>query len=276
VYIPQVINAYSRSGRGQSSNPEKAERILHRMETQFDSGGHNDLQPDTVCYNAVINSYGWSKNVPNKAEKAKEIFLKMKALYQSKKNTAAKPDIVTCNSVLNCCAYTSAKEEQSQALDIAVSVYEMCMDDPILFGKLNHITYGNMILSCTNLVPVSSEQNINDTQVNDLAKMKRRKLVETVWWHCCQDGKVSTFVLSKFLQALSFDHEIIFEIIGKSNDRFFNEEYDPNQVDIHVHDLPIEWTRSAGEDLAILKNSRGLNSNYRSKRIGPQGKRNNK
>lgn len=238
------------------------------MEQLHKSGKHDDLLPDTVCYNAVINAYGWSTQFPNKVEKARDIYLQMVKLYQSGENINAKPDIVTCNSILNACAYTKNEEEQAHALEIAISIYESFVDSAPEFGEPNHITYGNMILACTNLVPLKLGEESPDA---DLAKEKRRKLAETVWWHCCKEGKVSNYVLSKFQDAISFAPEILLDIIGESapneNDESnASRNFTKRRGGIKVYDLPQEWTCNARSGESNMK--RG--SNPKSSKFRPR------
>lgn len=47
----QVIHAIARS----RMDPGRAERIVNRIENQFDETGDKDIQPDCVCYDALIN-----------------------------------------------------------------------------------------------------------------------------------------------------------------------------------------------------------------------------
>ena len=87
-----MINAIARS----RTSPEDAEHILDRMSDA-------NIKPDVVCYNAVINAYGWSDFV-GKEQRAYAVFNRMMASYRA--GTAdAKPDIITCNSILNACAF---------------------------------------------------------------------------------------------------------------------------------------------------------------------------
>lgn len=241
-----VIHAFGRAGSDdEPNNPEQAEATLHRMEAMHDFGHHDDLKPDTVCFNAVINAFGWSTNIAEKAERAYSIYSRMMMLYRSGTHDDAKPDIVTCNSVLNACAYTTNTNELDRALNISITVYETFRDNAPEYGRLNHITFGHMIMACSNLIPLPTEGDSNAT----LMQEKRKQLVETIWWHSCEEGKVSSYVLSQLQNALSFAPEKFMELVGKTSDSFTEE----NKFIFDINDIPSEWTQYAGSDEARLK-----------------------
>jgi hypothetical protein len=85
-----VIKSISRSKLG----PERAEAILKRMELRGDQENDNDLKADVVCFNAVLNAWGWS-NEAEKVKKSQQLFARMIELYTSGENTDAKPDQIT-------------------------------------------------------------------------------------------------------------------------------------------------------------------------------------
>lgn len=85
-----VIKAIARSKLG----PERAEAILKRMEILGDKKGDNELKADVVCYNAVLNAWGWSEE-PDKVARSQQLFDQMLKLYKSGSNKYAKPDQIT-------------------------------------------------------------------------------------------------------------------------------------------------------------------------------------
>ena len=88
--MEKVIKAIARSKLG----PERAEAILKRMEQLGDQKGDNELKADVVCYNAVLNAWGWSED-PDKVLRSQQLFEHMLELYRSGSNKYAKPDRIT-------------------------------------------------------------------------------------------------------------------------------------------------------------------------------------
>eukprot|EP00553_Chaetoceros_curvisetus_P007057 CAMPEP_0204632356 /NCGR_PEP_ID=MMETSP0717-20131115/24841_1 /ASSEMBLY_ACC=CAM_ASM_000666 /TAXON_ID=230516 /ORGANISM="Chaetoceros curvisetus" /LENGTH=314 /DNA_ID=CAMNT_0051650203 /DNA_START=24 /DNA_END=965 /DNA_ORIENTATION=+ len=170
-----VINAISRS----KERPQKAEALLDRIEDE-------NKQIDVVCYNALLNAWGWSSET-DKAQRAHKIFQRMVELHASGVNTNAKPDLISLNSLLNACAFTDNrdKDASSAALDIAISTYEMCSAGE--YGTLNHLTYGTMLMIFNKLLPR-----------NDL----RTDLMKNICYQCCQSGNLSGFVVTQLIRGL--------------------------------------------------------------------------
>jgi hypothetical protein len=127
----QVVHAIARS----RILPERAEQIVNRLEQMYESGD-GDIQPDVVCYDALINAYGWS-NQKGKSLKCFEIYEKMLHLYRSRKNPDAKPDIITCNSVLNACAFEDVETaaEHAAIMNVAVQILEDFQSSTPTFGR---------------------------------------------------------------------------------------------------------------------------------------------
>jgi len=215
----QAINTIARSRK----HPERAEAILDRVESLYESG-QLDVQPDTVCYNAVINALGWS-DMKRKSEKAYRLYQRMMEAYESGRNSSVKPDIITCNSILNACAFERADSDadRAAAVEIAIQSLEAFQAPAPKYGWPNQITYSNMLLTIGRQMPM-----------ND----RRLDLAEATFWQCCKAGHVSALVISHLRIAL--DAERLQSILGSAlivnrDDKF---SYD-------MRKLPHEWRRFA-------------------------------
>jgi len=206
-----VINAISRT----KVRPERAEEILTRIENS------NEYQIDVVCYNAVVNAWGWSTEA-NKAHRANQIFQRMIELHSSGENVAAKPDVITLNSLLNACAFTSTddKEDVSTAVDIAINAYELFSKRK--YGALNHLTYGTMLMIFNKLLPK-----------NPL----RTKLMKNICYHCCQTGNLSGLVVTQLLHGMPIKE--LKQIFGRAV--IFDKS---KTVRIDRRRVPKEWSKN--------------------------------
>jgi pentatricopeptide repeat protein len=212
-----VIHTMSRN-----QEPERAEALVVEMERRFAATGDVDLQPDCICYDALINAIGWSKQ-EGRSLKCYAIYQKMKRLYRSRDNVLAKPDIITCNSVLNACAFDDAKtdERRNAIMKIAVQVLEDFQRTP-RFGWPNHITYGNMLLCLERHVSVE----------------QRVALAETTFWHCCERGLVSVLIVNHLYRILPFPR--LSAVLG---DALTSGPGEALRFDWSA--LPSAWTRNA-------------------------------
>jgi hypothetical protein len=202
--------------------PEQAEAIVSRVETLYDAG-HKQVQPDCVCYDALINAIGWS-NMEGRSLKCYSIYQKMLHLYRSGHNVFAKPDIITCNSVLNACAFDNADSDDVRAtiMKNAIQIYEDYESNAPKFGWPNHITYSNLLLSI--------HKHVTDP-------VKRIEMAETTFWQCCRKGLVSVMVITSLHRTLPFARfsDILGDaLISKTND-------DALHFDWKI--LPTGWTR---------------------------------
>ena len=215
----QVIHAIARS----RIDPERAEEIVQRVEKLYELGDL-DAQPDCVCYDALINAFGWSDR-KGKAVKCFLIYQKMLGLFRSRRNVLAKPDIITCNSVLNACAFDAAETDVERAaiMDIVVKIVEDFQSSAPKFGWPNHITYANTLQSI--------HKHVVDPR-------KRADLAETTFWQCCQKSLVSVPVVTSLHRALPWERfaDLMSEAVlsGEGEPLHFNWSL-----------LPREWTRFA-------------------------------
>lgn len=103
-------------------------------------------------------------------------------LYKSRENVDAKPDLITINSLLNACAFSNVEdeEESTEAVEIAISAYELYQSEAPLYGVPNHLTYGTMLMIFNKLLPKN--------EVRD-------DLMKNLFYQCCDKGHVSGFVV---------------------------------------------------------------------------------
>jgi hypothetical protein len=214
-----AINAIARSRR----HPERAEAILDRLEMLYESG-ELDVRADSVCYNAVINAWGWS-NEKGKAGRAHKLYQRMMDALESGKNPDLKPDITTCNSLLNACAFEKSDSEADRAavMEIAIQSLEAFQAPAPTYGLPNHITFSNMLLAIGRQMPMSES---------------RLDLAEATFWQCCKAGYVSPLVISHLRNAL--DEKRLKSVLGPA--LFVNR---PDSFSYDLRRLPREWRRCA-------------------------------
>lgn len=231
-----VINAIGRSRR----HPERAEEILDRLERLFQSG-ELDVQPDTACYNAVINAFGWCDE-KGKSQRAFDLYQRMMDAYESGRNLKVKPDIVTCNSILNACAFEKNESDADRAatVETAIHILEAFQTAAPKYGWPNHSTYSNMLLTIGRQMPMNE---------------RRLDLAEATFWQCCEAGHVSPLVISHLRIAL--DSKRLKSILGSalSENRGDKFSYDMSK-------LPCEWRRFAPQRKARPR--KGQNRSRRS------------
>jgi len=204
-----VINAIARTRK----NPQEAEAILDRM---LDA----NVQPDVVCYNAVINAYGWS-DLEGKEQHAYAVLDRMLRSYKSG-NTYSKPDIITCNSILNSCAFAIGND-RAAAMLVAINTLEKFQSAAPEFGWPNHITFGSMLTAISRQMPQSE---------------KRCDLAEATFWQCCEAGHVSTLVVHSLRGAVTPQRlkKILGSALIANNEHLFKFE---------MRELPAKWKQFA-------------------------------
>ena len=192
-----------------------AESILSRLECL----GKDDpnLLPDNYSYTSVISAYGRSSS-PKKAEKALEIIQRMTEA-QKNGNTEAIITTHTFNAALNSCAFVDgSKEEKARAFEIATTLDNLRVES----GELADGTwYGTMLRACSALIP-PSEHRVN--------------LVDLFFQDACDKGCVGRLVIKQLKFAAN--REQLCRLLNKT----IEEGYD-----IHLDDLPKNWTRNNHE-----------------------------
>ena len=218
-FIPQTINAIGRSGK----NPDKAAAILKRIE-ELARDGDKAVRPDVVCYNAVINAYGWSDH-PGRAMKCYSILKHMVELFDSGENMLARPDIITCNSVLNACAFDEPKTEaeREDIMKVMVDTLEMFQKQMPKFGYPDHATFAQVLLAIARQMPPGD---------------KRYEMAEAAFWQCCRAGHVSVLVVSSLEQALPWSR--FASVMGSA---LRSKEGEKTSYDLKL--FPRSWTRHA-------------------------------
>lgn len=182
------------------------------------------MQPDCVCYCALLNAYGWS-DVPGRAKKCYTILKKMENLFESRTNTLAKPDIIACNAVLNACAFDPAASEadKTEIMEIVVDVLEMFQSVAPKFGWPNHISYVYTLQSIAN--------HVTDP-------VKRGEMAEATFLQCCHQGHVSVPVILNLQKATDWPR--FARLMGSALESKEGEQL------LFIHKaLPEEWTRFA-------------------------------
>ena len=217
--ILQTINAIGRSGK----NPDKAEAILERIEVMA-RDGNKAVKPDVVCYNAVINAYGWSDQ-PGRASKCHSILKRMVELSDSGENILARPDIITCNSVLNACAFDepSTESEREEIVRVMVETLELFQKQMPKYGYPDHATFAQVLQAISRQMPPGD---------------KRYEMAEATFWQCCRAGHVSVLVVSALEQALSWSR--FAALMGSA---LRSKEGEKTSFDLKL--FPRSWTRHA-------------------------------
>lgn len=196
------------------------------MQKQADSGDL-DLLPDVVCYDALINAFGWS-TLPGRSRKCYGVYKSMLQAYRSGANVLAKPDIITCNSVLNAIAFEPAgtSEERSERMRLAVDAFETFQGSAPEFGWPNHLTYAHLLLSIANHM--------------DATDARRQELAAATFWKCCEAGHVSALVVTQLHRALAWDR---FRAVMGDGALFSSS--DSEKLGFNLRKLPSSWTRFA-------------------------------
>ena len=214
---------------------------MKRLEEAYEAG--NGVQPDTTCYNALLNAFGWATEYPSKAQKCSEILEHMIELYESGRNVDAKPDLITCNSVLNAAAFSPIPRdpaESKEIMKIAVRTADLFASDD--YGQVNHMTFVNLLHTLAKHMPPGP---------------RRTALATTIFWRCCQTGNLSVPVVTGLHQVLDWkDFENLLGPALLSDPR---EE----MLRFQIGYLPAAWSRFApkAKERSVSRPSR-KSSNY--------------
>jgi hypothetical protein len=211
-----VVNAISRS----KLEPRRAHDMMDHIEDMNRKSSHQEIKLDVVCYNAVINAWGWSEE-PDKAIMANSILERMLERYVDG-NKDAKPDLITLNSLLNACAFTKHKdiERAAATVHIAVSAFKVFEEEG--FDSPNHLAYGSLLMVVNKLV------------ANDDV---RTEYIKKIFHKCCQKGHFSGYVARQLKHGIS--SVILKELLGSA--------IVPNKSkEIHIDKrrVPKKWCRN--------------------------------
>ena len=180
-----VIKALSKS----KVNPQRAQDILDRIDALNDTTNDDNLRigVDCVCYNAVLDAWGWS-SAPDKVQRGNKLFHRMLDLYNSESNLQVKPNIVTLNSLLNACSFARVKGEEGHAaavLEVANNAYELFADEEC--GSANGLTYYTMLKIFNKFLPMNDD---------------RTEKMKNVFYQCCENGYLDKKVFSQLKKGL--------------------------------------------------------------------------
>ena len=191
VTYNNILYAWSKSSLPGAA--ARAEAILKYML----NSGRQDIFPDAISFNSVLDAFAKTKEIPHKARKARELLDQMlelscdKAYYRSLRPTSAIP----FNAVLNACAFSAigtTQEEQREELQIAVTTYKT-MSSSSSNGSTgvypDTVTYGNMLKCFANLMPRGAT---------------RSKMSLQVFQKCCNEGLVGPLVWKEVKRAVPY------------------------------------------------------------------------
>ncbi|KAL7538401.1 hypothetical protein ACHAXR_008532 [Thalassiosira sp. AJA248-18] len=138
-----VIRAYSRVGRGDVSDPSKAEAILQRVKEKHYK--NKSVKPTTAIYTACISAYGGSKNF-NSVSKVMELFEELNDLYKETNDEAFQPDSMLYSEVLGAISKANSKKDASlhKALKM-LDTMEKSYDSGLIEAGPNRYAYTNLL-----------------------------------------------------------------------------------------------------------------------------------
>jgi len=203
----------SRSRQGGAA--EKGEKLLAEMEEEF-KRGDKDVEPVTICYNAVMDAYGRGPHI-SKAQKANAILKKMEA----SRRPGMQPDTISYNSVLLACANSFGDVQiRKEAFTIALERFGTVLKHEEL--QPTSITFSLFFKALRKLVTASKA---------------RSKLLKQTFRLCCDAGLLNEVVWSQ-LHGICSTEELQCMISGANAAK--------PDVPESIADLPSEWCRNAG------------------------------
>jgi len=210
IAFTSVCNAWSKSGERQAI--KKIEDLMKWM-TQLSEDGLIDVYPNEFTYNSLLTAVSRNKD-PNKATKALDTLRFMQSDRRVKINS------FTYTNVLNACAYTHGTPNVvNTALRIAIIVLEEAIENTEPDDRLN-ILFGAFFQACSNLMPLEKD------------KAKIEKVVEAVFYKCCDRGQVDAKLLSQVRKACST--QLFLRMFGDSKSF-------PN---LKINDIPDSWKKN--------------------------------
>ena len=235
VSFGSVLHAWSRRG-----DVSRAEAIVAHMEKLMNVEGNEEMRPNTVIYNTLINCHAKSRK-PDAAQKAEIIFAKMKQ-FKRDGILSSSPSIITYNTILSA-LHSDSRNNYTKAKDILREMEEESTIDPSIRPETITFTTFLKILAGANEPKKSliAEGIINRMEENlDDLKLRPNNLTYDAVLKVCKfpvskSNKVRrhAFVLAiktlsmmqklPHIKATSFTYAEFFSVIGrlKSND----EEY---------------------------------------------------
>lgn len=133
-----AVDAWARSGeRGAAAN--RAEALLHHMNSLYQSGEHDKLKPTTGIFNAVINAWARSREkiAPVRAEQ-------ILSWMENFRDLDIQPDKYTYNTVIHAWAKAGGTEAATKAQQLLSSMDKKFQEGNIM-AKPDTITYNVVI-----------------------------------------------------------------------------------------------------------------------------------
>jgi len=210
-----VISAWSRTR--EVGAPQKAEELLNEM-FALCKAGDKEACPDAYSFTTVIHAWSRSKE-PDKARQAQALLRRMEDMADGEHNKSVRPNVYVYASVLNACAHTFAREERSEALNIAIETFSELHKSKHV--KANHVTYGTFLRAIGHLMPDRDE--------------RKAPFIKHAFHQCCKDGQVGDTVLSQLY--FTAKPGLYAELLG------------PHRRDgtLTTRDIPKEWAQNVRE-----------------------------
>ena len=176
----ESYNVLLRHWRDGAKSPWQAKETLEKLHAKFLLEEDEDLNPNTESYNIVLEAIAKSK-ITKKAEMSARILTQM-VRHHLDGNPNAKPNVESFNYVFGACSTTDSDDQRVKraALRVASVTFKHLQSSD--FSKPNSVTYGLMLMSCDNLLPIRSNE--------------RKTLTEAIFKSCCRDGHVDAFVVN--------------------------------------------------------------------------------
>jgi len=234
-----VVNAIGRSHK----SPERAKAIVDRLESAHLGGSTKiDVRPDVVCYNALINAYGWS-DAEERSRKSFDILKHMMSLHESGRLPDAKPDTVSFNSVLNACAHEKTERGDGEGImKIVVRVFEL-LNGSREYGRPDQSTYVQVLASIAGHMDASDE--------------KRSPMAEATFLQCASNGLVGPVVIPRLHAAVP--RARFRQLMGPAS------KGRGDRLEFDVSELPPQWTANTlgrNPKKGRRSRSRRLQSNF--------------
>lgn len=173
--------------------------------------GDKDVEPITICYNAVLDAYGRGPHI-SKAQKANRLLKKM----EQSSRPSMQPDTISYNSVLLACANSFGDDQiKKEAFTIAMERFGAILKHEKL--KPTSVTFSLFFKALRKLVPPSEARN---------------RMLKQTFRLCCEAGLLNEVIWSQLQGICSQEH--LKSLIRES------------EVPTSFVSLPSEWTRNAG------------------------------
>ena len=107
IAYSSIIDCWSKSGS--LNGAQRAEQLLHRMETLSSSGENSRVKPNIVSFSSVLTAYG-RLNSEDGAKRADSLLQYMKQKYNDSKDNDIKPNVVSYFAVIDSWARSNSTD----------------------------------------------------------------------------------------------------------------------------------------------------------------------